>query len=190
MAVPLQAALPAARRGMSSGLGALALAFASATAAPAQAPDLSARFAAEALRICIDTRAAAAPVRQLAAAEGWTRADAGSLPGEHSITMGGTPNVTYHPSDIWTVDKDGLALTVLVYDIAQHPKTKHCEVSAWDLDSAAVDRALKSDPRVKGGFFERPGLPMRRYEVRKTRQIFRYGAGEKDKRSLHVLMAH
>ena len=165
-------------------------AFGSAWSAPANAQDPSARFASEALRICIDTRAAAASVRQLAAAEGWTRIDAKALPGEHSITMGGRPNVTYYPSDIWTFDKDGLALTILVYDIAKHPKAKHCEVFAWDLDSDAVDRALKSDPRVKGGFFERPGLPLRRYEVKKPRQIFRYGAGEKDSRTLHVLTAH
>jgi hypothetical protein len=171
----------------------MGLAFAvlgSAWAAPAHAQDRSARFAAEALRICIDTRAAAAAVRQLAAAERWTATDLKALPGEHSITMGGRPNVTYYPSNVWTFDKDGLSLIVLVYDIAAHPKTKHCEVVAWDLDSEAVDRALKSDPRVKGGFFERPGLPLRRYDVKKPRQIFRYGAGEKDSRTLHVLTAH
>jgi hypothetical protein len=170
--------------------GALALAFTAFSASAPPAQDLSARFAAEALRICIDTRAAAVAVRQLAAAEGWTAADSKALPGEHSITMGGRPNVTYYPSGIWTFDKDRLALTILVYDIAKHPKVKHCEVFAWDLDSEAVDQALKSDPRVKGGFFERPGVPLRRYEVRKPRQIFRYGAGEKDSRTLHVLTAH
>jgi hypothetical protein len=168
----------------------LALAFAGGSAAAAPAGDLSARFAAEALRICIDTRAAAAPVRQLAAAEGWTRVEASALPGEHSITMGGNPNVTYHPSDIWTVAKDGLELIVLVYDAAKHPKLRHCEVAAWDLDSEAVDRALKSDPRVRGGFFERPGLPLRRYEVKKPRQIFRYGTGELNSRTTHSLTAH
>lgn len=168
-----------------------ALGFAAAVPAAVQPEqDRSARFATEALRICIDTRAAAASVRQLAAAEGWTRTDAKALPGQSSITMGGRPNVTYYPSDIWTFDKQGLPLTVLVYDIARHPKVRHCEVYAWDLDSHAVDRALKSDPRVKGGFFERPGLPFRRYDVKKPSQIFRYGAGEKDSRTLHVLTAH
>jgi len=152
--------------------------------APAQLQDRSAQFAAEALRICVDTRAAAPALRQLAAAESWTTADAKALPGEHSVTVGGNPNVTYHPSNIWTVDKAGLALTVLVYDM---PKSKHCEVFAWDLDEAAVDRAFKGNSRVKGGFYERPGWPVRRYEVRKPRTIFRYGSAIKDSRSLHVL---
>nr|WP_295374486.1 hypothetical protein [uncultured Sphingosinicella sp.] len=156
----------------------------------AQGQGRSAQFAAEALRICIDTGAAAPAVRQLAAAEGWTATDAKALSGEHSITVGGNPNVTYRPSNIWTVDKSGLALTILVYDIPKRSKVEHCEVQAWDLDTEAVDRALKSNPRVKGGFFERPGFPMRRYEVRKPRAIFRYGAGEKDSRTLHVLSAH
>jgi hypothetical protein len=161
-----------------------------ASAGTAQAPDPSVRFAAEALRICIDTRAVAASVRRLAAAEGWTVTDAASLPSEHSITVGGSPNITYHPSDVWTLERDGLPLTVLVYDIASEPTVKHCEVAAWDLDSEAVDRALKSDPRVRGGFVERPGLPFRRYEVRRPRQIFRYGSGERDSRTLHVVTAH
>jgi hypothetical protein len=155
--------------------------------APAQAQDRSAQFAAEALRICIDTRAAAPALRQLAAAEGWTATDAAALPGESSITVGGKPNVTHYPSNIWTVDKGGLALTILVYDI---PKVKHCEVLAWDLDEAGVDLALKSDSRVKGGFYERPGMPMRRYEIRKPSTIFRYGAGKIETRSLHILTAH
>ncbi|HEX6375175.1 MAG TPA: hypothetical protein VFZ91_05600 [Allosphingosinicella sp.] len=172
--------------------GRIFLAFAASGSASAAPADPSARFAAEALRICIDTRAAAASVRQLAAAERWTPIDSKSLPGESSITMGDQKlrrNVTYYPSDVWTFDRDGLALTVLVYDIPDRPKVKHCEVMAWDLDSAAVDRALKSDPRVKGGFFERPGLPFRRYDVKKPRTIFRYGSGAKDSRTLHVLSA-
>jgi hypothetical protein len=162
------------------------------TPPPAPAQDRSARFAAEALRICIDTRAAAATVRRLASAEGWTRTDSKSLPGESSITMGDQKlrrNVTYYPSDVWTVGTDGLGLTVLVYDIGDRPKVKQCEVMAWDLDSEAVDRALKSDPRVRGGFFEGPGLPFRRYEVKKPGAIFRYGSGEKGGRTLHVLIA-
>jgi hypothetical protein len=167
-------------------LGAVA---ASASASPAQGQDLSARFAAEALRICIDTRAAAASVRQLAAAEGWAKAEAGSLPRESSITVGGNPNVTYRPSNVWTFDKEGLAMTVLVYDVPARPKMRHCEVSAWDLDSDAVDLALKSDPRVKGGFLE-PGAGMRRYSVKKPSRIFRYGAGKQDSRTIHVLMAN
>ena len=164
-----------------------ALGIAALPHAQAQAQDRSAQFAAEALRICIDTRAAAPALRQLAAAEGWTATDTAALPGESSITVGGKTNVTHYPSNIWTVDRAGLALTILVYDI---PKIKHCEVVAWDLDDEAVDRALKSDSRVKGGFYERPGLPMRRYEIRKPNTIFRYGAAKKDSRSIHILSAH
>ena len=174
--------------------GALFMAFAAlSSAAAAQSQDASARFAAEALRICIDTRASAATVRQLAASEGWTATDLRALPGESSITMGDQKlrrNVTYYPSNVWILDKDGLALTISVYDIAERPKVKQCEVMAWDLNSAAVDRALKSDPQVKGGFFERPDLPLRRYSVKKPSSIFRYGAAERDSRTLHVLIAH
>ncbi len=170
----------------------IALSIAATLVSPAlaQGQDRSAQFAAEALRICIDTGAAAPAVRQLAVAEGWTATDPKALSGEHSITVGGNPNVTYYPSNLWTVDKGGLALTVLVYDIPKRSKVEHCEVHAWDLDAEAVDRALKSNPRVRGGFFERPDFPMRRYEVRKPRAIFRYGAGEKDSRTLHVLAAY
>ncbi|HYE27718.1 MAG TPA: hypothetical protein VEA61_05740 [Allosphingosinicella sp.] len=162
--------------------------FASASAAAA-APDPSAHFAAEALRICVDTGAAAAPVRQLAAAERWTKVDAKALPYPSSLTMGDRKlgrNVTYHPSDIWTIAKDGLTLIVAVYDIPERPKARNCEVMAWDLDSTAVDRALKSDRRVKGGFPE-PGIPSRRYWVKGT--YFRYGAGEIGGRTLHHLAA-
>jgi hypothetical protein len=169
---------------------ALSIATTSVSPALAQGQDQSAQFAAEALRICIDTGAAAPAVRQLALAEGWTAKDAKALSDQHSITVGGNPNVTYRPSNIWTVDKSGLALTILVYDIPQRSKVEHCEVHAWDLDTEAVDRALKSNPRIRGGFFERPGLPMRRYEVKKPRAIFRYGAGEKNSRTLHVLAAY
>lgn len=173
-----------------SALAAIAIVLLFDSSALAQAPDRSARFAAEALRICIDTRAAAPAVRQLAAAEGWTATDAKALPSPSSITVGGRPNITYEPSNIWTVDKDGLALTVLVYDIPERSNVKHCQIFAWDLDSESVDRALKSDPRVIGGFFERPGVPLRRYEVKKPRRIFRYGAALKDSRTLHVVTAH
>ena len=167
-----------------------ALGFVLAAAAVAQPePDKSARFASEAVRICVDTRAAAAPVRQLAASEGWTKIDAKSLPYESKVTMGDHKlrrNVTYHPANAWTVDKDGLALIVLVYDIAERPKVKHCEIMAWDLDSEAVGRALKSDRRVKGGHPEQ-GIASRRYWVKGT--YFRYGAGEVDGRTLHLLTA-
>jgi hypothetical protein len=157
--------------------------------APAAAQERSTRFAAEALRICVDTRAAAAPVRQLAAAEGWTRADLASLPVERSVTMGHRKlrgNVTYYPSDVWTLDKDGLGLIVLVYSIAERPKFKQCEVMAWDLDPTAVHDALKRDRRVKGGFPE-PGIGSRRYWVKGT--YFRYQGGELGARSLHLLSA-
>ena len=160
------------------------------SSALAQALDRSAQFAAEALRICVDTRAAAPAVRHLAAAEGWTATDAKALPAESSVTVGGTPNVTYYPSNVWRADKAGLALTILVYAIPERSKVRHCEVHAWDLNSDVVDRALKSDPRVKGGYFERPGLPMRRYEIKKSRTVFRYGAAKQDTRTLHILMAH
>jgi hypothetical protein len=163
-----------------------ALCVAASAGAQGQAQDSSAHYAAEALRICIDTRAAAPALRQLAAAEGWTTADASALPAAHSITVGGNPNVTYYPSDIWTADK-GLKLTILVYDV---PKMRHCEVLAWDLNEDGVDRALKSDSRVRGGFYEQPGFPMRRYEIKKPNTIFRYGAGKMDSRTLHVLSAH
>jgi hypothetical protein len=160
--------------------------------APARAQpetDNSARFAAEAVRICVDTRAAAAPVRQLAAAQGWAKAESKDLPYESSLTVGDQKlhrNVTFHPSDIWIADKDGLALIVAVYDIAERPKLKQCEVMAWDLDAESVHRALKSDPRVKGGFPE-PGIGSRRYWVKGT--YFRYGSGTVGTRSLHVLSA-
>jgi hypothetical protein len=166
------------------------LAFAAQAAPPAvPGQDPSDRFAAEAVRICVDTKAAAAPVRQLAAAEGWTKADAKALPYESSLTVGDQKlrrNVTFHPSDVWTVDKGGLGLIVAVYDIAERPKLKQCELFAWDLDSTAVQGALKSDRRVKAGFAE-PGSPSRRYWVKGT--YFRYGAGEVGGRTLHHLSA-
>ena len=164
-------------------------ALAAAWAAPASAQDASARFAAEALRICIDTRASAVEVRRLAAAEQWTVSDVVSLPFENSITMGDQKlrrNVTYYPSNVWTFDKGGLGLIVLVYDIPERPKVRHCEVMAWNLDQEAVHRALKSDRRVKGGFPE-PGIGSRRYWVKGT--YFRYGAGEVGGRTLHQLSA-
>ena len=168
--------------------GAFALAMAGSTSA-APGHDLSPRFAAEAVRICVDTKAAAAPVRQLAATERWTKADAKALPYESSVTVGDQKlrrNVTFYPSDVWTLDKDGLRLVVAVYDVPGRPKLKQCEVLAWDLDEAAVHAALKSDRRIKGGHPE-PGIASRRYWVKGT--YFRYGAGEIGGRTVHHLSA-
>lgn len=177
--ISLRAAVPAL---------AISLAFASPVRANQQ--NHSTLFAAEALRICIDTHANAASVQQLAEVEGWTVTNAEALSNESMITVGGTPNVTYYPSNYWTVDKDGLMLSILVYNIPKKEKVNHCEVIAWDLDSEAVHQALTDDPRVKGGYFEQSGFLMRRYYAKKPRRIFRYGSGQKESRTIHVLTAH
>jgi hypothetical protein len=160
-------------------------------AAPAAAQpeqDKSALFAAEALRICVDTAAAAAPVRQLAEAEKWTAIDPASVPVKSRFTLGGkkrSQDRVFQRSGAWTFEKDGLAVTVGLFDEPGEPRVRQCELIAWDLDFAAVERGLKADPRVKGG--ENMGLPMRMFSIGPPPLTLSYLASDAGSRMLHSI---
>ena len=163
------------------------LGFVLATSAAAQPEDKSARFAAEALRICVDTAAAAAPVRQLAAAEKWTAIDPASVPVKSKFTLGGkkrSQDRVFQRAAAWTFEKDGLAVTVGLFDEPGEPRVRQCELIAWDLDFAAVERGLKADPRVTGG--EDMGLPMRIFSVKGPLRLS-YLASDAGSRMLHSI---
>lgn len=160
-------------------------------AAPANAQpesEKSALFAAEALRICVDTAAAAAPVRQLAAAEKWTAIDPASAPVKSKFTLGGkkrSQDRAFQRAGAWTFEKNGLVFTVGLFDEPGEPRVRQCELMAWDLDFAAVERGLKADPRVTGG--EDQGLPMRMFSVKDPPLRLNYLAGDAGIRMLHSI---
>jgi hypothetical protein len=150
--------------------------------------DKSALFAGEALRICVDTGAAAAPVRQLAAAEKWTPIDPASFPVKSKFTLGGkkrSQDRVFQRAAAWTFEKDGVAVTVGLFDEPGEPRVKQCELIAWDLDFAAVERGLKADPRVKGG--EDMGLPMRMFSIGPPPLTLNYLASDAGTRMLHSI---
>jgi hypothetical protein len=150
--------------------------------------DKSALFAAEALRICVDTAAAAAPVRQLAAAEKWTAIDPASVPVKGKFTLGGkkrSQDRVIQRAAAWTYEKNGLAVTVGLFDEPGEPRVRQCELMAWDLDFAAVERGLKADPRVTGG--GDMGLPMRMFSVKDPPLRLSYLAGDTGSRMLHSI---
>jgi hypothetical protein len=150
--------------------------------------DKSALFAAEALRICVDTAAAAAPVRQLAAAEKWVAIDPASAPVKSKFTLGGkkrSQDRVFQRASAWTFEKNGLAVTVGLFDEPGEPRVKQCELMAWDLDFAAVERGLKADPRVKGG--EDMGLPMRMFSIADPPLRLSYLASDAGSQMLHSI---
>lgn len=159
--------------------------------APASAqpePDKSALFAAEALRICVDTAAAAAPIRQLAAAEKWTAIDPASVPVKSKFTLGGkkrSQDRVFQRAAAWTFEKNGLAVTVGLFDEPGEPRVKQCELIAWDLDFAAVERGLKADSRVKGG--GDMGLPIRTFSIGPPPLTLNYLASDAGSRMLHSI---
>jgi hypothetical protein len=170
-------------------LGLATLLFAAHTAPVTQAePDKSAAFAAEALRICVDTAAAAAPVRALAAAEQWTPVDPASLPVKSKFTIGAkkrSQSRVFERAAAWTFEKEGLSMTVGLFDAPDEPRVRQCEVMAWDLDFAAVERGLKADPRVQGG--EDMGLPIRNFHVADPQLRIDYLASDAGSRMLHSI---
>jgi hypothetical protein len=150
--------------------------------------DKSALFAAEALRICVDTAAAAAPVRQLAAAEKWTAIDPASVPVKSKFTLAGkkrSQDRVFQRAAAWTFEKEGLAVSVGLFDEPGEPRVKQCELIAWDLDFAAVERGLKADPRVKGG--EDMGLPIRTFSLGPPPLTLSYLASDAGTRMLHSI---
>ena len=150
--------------------------------------DKSALFAAEALRICVDTAAAAAPIRQLAAAEKWTAIDPASAPVKSKITLGGkkrSQDRVFQRASAWTFQKNGLAVTVGLFEEPGEPRVKQCELMAWDLDFAAVERRLRADPRVQGG--ENLGLPMRMFSVKDPPMRLSYLFSDAGTRMLHSI---
>lgn len=150
--------------------------------------DKSALFAAEALRICVDTAAAAAPVRQLAAAEKWIAIDPASMPVKSKVTLGGkkrSQDRVFQRAAAWTFEKSGLEVTVGLFDAPGEPRVRQCELTAWDLDFAAVERGLKADPRVTGG--ENLGLPTRMFSIKGLPLTLSYLAGDGGTRMLHSI---
>jgi hypothetical protein len=166
-------------------------ALASVLAAPASGQagqDKSALFAAEALRICVDTAAAAAPVRLLAAAEKWTPIDPASVPVKSKFTLGGkkrSQDKAFQRAAAWTFEKNGLAVTVGLFDAPGEPRVRQCELMAWDLDFAAAERGLKADPRVTGG--GDMGLPMRMFSIKNPPLRLSYLASDTGTRMLHSI---
>ena len=160
-----------------------------ATPADAQPePDKSALFAAEALRICVDTAAAAPRVRELATAEKWIAIDPASVPVKSRFTLGGkkrSQDRVFQRAAAWTFEKNGLAITVGLFDAPGEPRVRQCELMARGLDFAAVERGLKADPRVKGG--EDQGLPIRMYSIADPPLRLSYLASDAGTQMLHSI---
>lgn len=167
---------------------AFALAVVGATAAAAEGVSRDARFAAEAVRICIDTSAQPAAVRELAASGQWAVRDPAALPIQTRMVLAAKRKKdrrTFTRTHAWTLEKDGLEMTVGLFDIPDQPKLKQCELVAWDLDHAAVDAAFKADTRFTGDFIE--GLPIRNYSVAGPEVRVAYMKSDMGTKSVHVV---
>ena len=162
------------------------LGFVSAAAADAPA---SAQFAAEAVRICVETRADPAAVRQLAQAEGWTVADPATVPGKSSIVLEGKKkkdNRTFNRNHSWTVQKGGATYSVGLFDFPDEPRVRQCDLIGWDLDFEAVDAAFRADARFRGGDAGSK-LPFRMYSVSGARASVSYLQSDTGTKQLHLV---
>jgi hypothetical protein len=142
-------------------LSLLAMASEAADGAPAPAD-----FAAEAIRICVETRADPAVVKALAQAEGWTTIDPATGPGKSSVVIEGKKKKdkrTFERNVAWTVSKGEAAFTVGLFDFPEAANVRQCDLIAWDLDFDAVDAAFRADVRFKGN--SGTELPFRMYRV-------------------------
>jgi hypothetical protein len=181
---------------------AAALLTGAATAAqPAREPSItadrqetpaSAIFAREALRICIDTAADPSAIRGLAGTENWSPTDPSSVPVKSRVTVGGEKKGqerVFERAAAWTLEKEGVALTVGLFDAPDLPRAgKQCELMAWDLDATAVAAAFKSDPRLRDESV--PGFPVKLYAVTGTPLHITYVPGDQGSRVLHALNVH
>jgi hypothetical protein len=158
-------------------------------AASAQAP-ASAQFAAEAIRICVATRADPAAVGALARAEGWTVADPAAAPGTFSLVIrakkkkGG--DRTFVRNRAWTVEKGGTAFTAGLLDYPDEPRARSCVLAGWDLDFDAVDSAVRADSRIAGGD-SIPNFPAKYYAVPTQQASLHYQRRDEGTRQLHVM---
>jgi hypothetical protein len=157
----------------------------------AAAPDapVSAQFAAEAVRICVETRADPAAVRQLAEAEGWMVADPATAPGKSSIVLGAKKKKddrTFTRNRAWTLQKGGSTFTVGLFDFPDEPRVRQCQLAGWDLDFAAVDSALRADGRFRADS-SIPNLPFRMYSVSGVRASVTYIQSDTGTKQLHAL---
>ena len=158
----------------------------SAAAAESSASD---RFAAEAVRICVETRADPAAVRALAAAEGWTALDPATVPSKSSITLEGKKkkdNRTFNRNQAWTIEKAGVAMTVGLFDFPEAPNVRQCDLLGWDLDFDSVDAAFRADSRFSGGSAG-PGLPIRMYSVSGVRASVSYLKSDTGTKQIHAV---
>jgi hypothetical protein len=145
-------------------------------------------FADEALRICIDTAANPQAIRRLASDEHWAAIDPATVPARNRIVLKGkkkSQDRVIERTAAWTVEKQGLTLTVGMFDIPDVPRLGHqCELMAWDLDASAVEAALKSDPRLKDQSL--PDFPLKAYAVAGTSLNVSYVPGDQGSRVLHA----
>jgi hypothetical protein len=162
-------------------------------ASPASAdPGPSELFASEALRICVATAAEPAAVRDLAIAENWTAIDPALVPIKTRLVRGGKKKKddrTYTRANAWRVEKEGLALTVGLFDVDGLPRLKQCEVTAMDLNSAAVDAAIRADGRLRGGSTI-PGLASGLYTYSGDNIRATYIASDTGSKLLHAFMVN
>lgn len=158
------------------------------SAAAADTP-ASAQFAAEAVRICVETRADPAAVRQLAEAEGWAVADPATAPAKSSIVLGAKKKKddrTFTRNRAWTLQRGGSTFTVGLFDFPDEPRVRQCQLAGWDLDFAAVDAALRADPRFRSDS-SYPNLPLRMYSVAGVGGSVTYVQSDTGTKQLHVL---
>ncbi len=162
-------------------------------AAPAQAETgKSELFAREALRICVDTRAEPEAVRALAVAENWTAIDPALVPFKASMVRSGktrSEDRRYQRAHGWLIEKEGLAITVGLFDIEGEPRLKQCEATALDLDASAVDGVLRSDGRLRGGS-PMPGTKSALYTYSGENVRITYLVGDIGDKLLHVFIAN
>ncbi|MBU0774484.1 MAG: hypothetical protein KKA44_15540 [Alphaproteobacteria bacterium] len=142
----------------------------------------SARFAAEAKRICVNLRADPAAVKRLAEAEGWSVEDPAAAPGKSPTYI--FNGKAYTRTNVWSIPHGPATYWVGLFDIPGQPAVRDCSLIAWDLDFDAVDSAVRGGKSTPNGTSR--DLPVRMYRLPNQDMVTYSWSGIGTKR-LHVI---
>ena len=145
-------------------------------------PTASARFAAEAKRICIRLRADPAAVKRLAEAEGWSVEEPALAPGKSPTYI--FADKAYTRTNVWSIPNGAATYWVGLFDIPGQPAVRDCSLIAWDLNFDAVDSAFRSGKSAPDGASR--DLPVRMYRL-PNHDVVTYSWSGIGTRRLHVI---
>lgn len=145
-------------------------------------PSASARFAAEAKRICIRLRADPAAVKRLAEAEGWSVEDPALAPDEPPTYI--FAGKAYTRTNVWSITNGAATYWVGLFDIPGQSAVRDCSLMAWDLDFDAVDAAFRGGKPAPNG--ANRDFPVRMYRL-PNHDMVTYSWSGIGTRRLHII---